>query len=36
MNTKHLLESNYFDMIGESAYTQAFKPQAGPFQCYNC
>jgi hypothetical protein len=33
---RRLIEGNYFDIAGESAYTRVFKPQAGPAQCYNC
>ncbi|EED11553.1 hypothetical protein TSTA_008490 [Talaromyces stipitatus ATCC 10500] len=35
-DAKRLLEGSYFDIAGESAYTRAFEPRIGPFQCYNC
>ncbi|EED11596.1 hypothetical protein TSTA_107870 [Talaromyces stipitatus ATCC 10500] len=35
-DAKRLLEGNYFDIAGESAYTRAFEPRTGPFQYYNC
>ncbi|QGA14933.1 hypothetical protein EYB26_005087 [Talaromyces marneffei] len=33
---RRLIEGNYFDIAGESAYTRVFEPQTGPAQCYNC
>lgn len=31
-----LLQGQYFDVAGESAYTRVFEPRRGPLQCYNC
>jgi hypothetical protein len=33
---RRLIEGNYFDIAGESAYTRMFEPQTGPAQCFNC
>jgi hypothetical protein len=33
---RRLIEGNYFDIAGESAYTRIFEPQTGPAQCFNC
>ena len=35
-DAKRLLEGQYFDIAGESAYTRIFEPRTGPVQCYNC
>uniref|UniRef100_A0A093V1R6 Nucleic-acid-binding protein from transposon X-element n=1 Tax=Talaromyces marneffei PM1 TaxID=1077442 RepID=A0A093V1R6_TALMA len=35
-DAKRLIDGNYFDIVGESAYTQIFEPQMGPVQCFNC
>ena len=35
-DAKRLLEGLYFDLAGESAYTNVFEPRMGPVQCYNC
>lgn len=31
-----LLQGQYFDLAGESAFTRPCKPRIGPVQCYNC
>lgn len=31
-----LLQGQYFDLAGESAFTRPCKPRTGPIQCYNC
>jgi hypothetical protein len=33
---KRLIDGNYFDIAGESAYTGIFEPHTGPTQCFNC
>ena len=35
-HARRLLEGQYFDIAGESAYTRVFEPRIGPNQCYNC
>jgi hypothetical protein len=35
-DAKRLIEGQYFDIAGESAYTRVFEPRIGPNQCYNC
>jgi hypothetical protein len=35
-DAKRVLEGQYFDIAGESAYTRVFEPRTGPNQCYNC
>uniref|UniRef100_A0A093UV14 Nucleic-acid-binding protein from mobile element jockey n=1 Tax=Talaromyces marneffei PM1 TaxID=1077442 RepID=A0A093UV14_TALMA len=35
-DAKRLIDGNYFDIVGESAYTRIFEPQMGPAQCFNC
>jgi hypothetical protein len=35
-DAKRLIDGNYFDIAGESAYTRIFEPQMGPTQCFNC
>ncbi|KAJ6436838.1 reverse transcriptase [Purpureocillium lavendulum] len=35
-DAKRLLDGTYFDLAGESAYTNVFEPRVGPVQCYNC
>ncbi|KAE8551008.1 hypothetical protein EYB25_007240 [Talaromyces marneffei] len=35
-DAKRLIDGNYFDIAGESAYTQIFEPRMGPVQCFNC
>ena len=35
-HARRLLEGQYFDIAGESAYTRVFEPRTGPSQCYNC
>ncbi len=35
-DAKRLIDGNYFDIAGESAYTRIFEPQMGPAQCFNC
>lgn len=35
-DAKRLLEGRYFDLAGESAYTNVFEPRVGPIQCFNC
>ena len=31
-----LLQKQFFELEGESAYTRMFEPKVGPIQCYNC
>jgi hypothetical protein len=31
-----LLEGQYFNVDGESAFTRVFEPRRGPMQCFNC
>jgi hypothetical protein len=31
-----LLEGQYFDVDGESAFAQVFEPRHGPMQCFKC
>jgi hypothetical protein len=31
-----LLEGQYFDVDGESAFTRVFEPRHGPMQCFKC
>jgi hypothetical protein len=35
-DAKRLLNGMYFDLAGESAYTNVFERRVGPVQCYNC
>lgn len=35
-DAKRLLDGTYFDLAGESAYTNVFERRVGPVQCYNC
>ena len=31
-----LLQKQFFDLAGESAYTRVYEPKTGLIQCYNC
>ena len=35
-DAKRLIDGNYFDIAGESAYTRIFEPRMRPAQCFNC
>lgn len=35
-DARRLLDNQFFDLAGESACTNAFKPREGPVQCYKC
>lgn len=35
-DARKLLEGRYFDLAGESTYTNVFEPRRGPLQCFNC
>ena len=35
-DANHLLQKQFFDLAGESAYTRVYEPRIGPIQCYNC
>lgn len=35
-DAKRLLDGHYFDLAGESAYTNVFEPRLGPVQCFKC
>lgn len=35
-DAKKLLDGRYFDLAGESAYTNVFEPRREPLQCFNC
>jgi DNA-binding protein H-NS len=35
-DANHLLQKQFFDLAGESAFTRVYEPRVGPVQCYNC
>ncbi|OAQ57450.1 reverse transcriptase [Pochonia chlamydosporia 170] len=35
-DAKRLIDGQYFDLAGESAYTNVFEPRVGPVQCFKC
>lgn len=35
-DAKRLLDGRYYDLAGESAYTNIFERRTGPVQCFNC
>ena len=35
-DANRLLQKQFFDLAGESAYTRVYEPRTGPIQCYNC